>query len=147
MSGMLRLEGVLEQRELIAAVGGVEDDGRAAVAPQHGRTQRTREPDRSSRMAAEAPLSAREGRTRHCYLGRSASLGVRRDGRASASRFANSRNAPGTPAGSCRKKLSPVYTYVPEPTRATRSPPPSGCSPGSCVSRIGRYAESQLRAK
>ena len=35
-----------------------------------------------------------------------------------ASRFANSRYAPGTPAGSCRKKLRPVYTYVPLPTFA-----------------------------
>src|SRR5204862_6444793 len=61
----------------------------------------------------------------------------------SASRFANSRYAPGTPAGSCRKKLSPVYTYVPLPACATRRPPWSGGPPASCVASSGVYSPSQ----
>ena len=46
---------------------------------------------------------------------------------------ANRRNAPGTPAGSWRKKASPVYTNVPFPWRAHRRLPACGASPGSCM--------------
>src|SRR2546430_12339641 len=67
------------------------------------------------------------------------------------SRLTKSRYAPGTPTGSWRKKLNPVYTYVPRPSGARSRPPLSSGDglggPGSCVSSSGTYVESQSCAK
>src|SRR2546423_6676991 len=51
--------------------------------------------------------------------------------------FTKRRYAPGTPAGSWRKKASEVKTYVPRPTRATRVEPFKSCSPGSWLAKRG----------
>jgi len=73
--GTLRLEGALEQQQLVATVRGVHEDGRPMIA-----SAREDEQAQAKRQAAH---------------GTPARL-------LNASKFANSRYAPGTPAGSCR---------------------------------------------
>jgi hypothetical protein len=46
-------------------------------------------------------------------------------------RLANTRNAPGTPAGNCRNQAYDVNTYTPLPYRVHSTPPSRGGSPGS----------------
>ena len=98
--GMSPLEGVLQQGELVAAVWRVDDDRRArvGVAGQDAK-------EREAGQRAPWPPHAPRGRATCRHPGR-----VLRPRRhfASASRLANRRNAPGTPEGSWRKKLSPV---------------------------------------
>src|SRR3989454_10357669 len=81
--GMESLEAALQQGQKIATVGRINDEGRATV-PRTGAREENEQRDASEQT--------------HFYFLRSAS------------RFAKSRYAPGMPAGSCRKKLSPVYT-------------------------------------
>src|SRR6184192_1738845 len=105
---MQLLEAALHQGEEIAAVGTVYDQRRASIAPAGGRQKREHGDDDETsaecgvrnaewkweveprhESSPDIPHSA--FRLPHSYRLRSAS------------RFANSRYAPGTPAGSCRK--------------------------------------------
>src|SRR5512146_1693458 len=52
-------------------------------------------------------------------------------------RLMNNRAAPGLPAGSCRKKESVVYTYVPLPTGATSTAASFGGSLASFIENRG----------
>src|SRR4029077_11059263 len=81
------LELMLQQGELVAAVGRVEQE-RSARVPDAAR-------ERDSQRGEQEPTRRR-------------GPGQRGEDAASARRLANRRYAPGTPAGSWRKKLSPV---------------------------------------
>ena len=100
--GPAALEGVLQQSQLIAAVGGVENDRGSVVVRAGGKDGKDGKESKTGTQHAPP-----RGRVNPPALPVFPALPVTAHAGAPAD-SRTSRNAPGTPAGSCRKKLSPV---------------------------------------